>query len=253
MSIARHIIEMLLNPFFLCLSLFAFFLASLWWYGNRLIIRCGLLLTLLLFLLFSTGWMPALITHQFENRYPAVMAVNPQIAWVVVLSGGQAELKNLPANSLLYSPSIKRLLEGLRLYRQLPGSKLLLSGGGYGFKVPEAISLAEVASTLAVPKNDIVLETSSINTADQAKALKYLIGDAPFYLVTSAIHMSRSMALCHAQGLHPLAAPTDFTLFWSDERWGKTYIPNPYNLYYLSIAMHEILGTAWANLYNLLN
>nr|WP_232505618.1 YdcF family protein [Legionella clemsonensis] len=110
--------------------------------------------------------------------------------------------------------------------------------------------MAELASWFSIPKSKIVLETTSINTADQAKAIKQFVKNEPFYLVTSAIHMRRSMALCLAQGLHPVAAPTDYTFFWNDERIGKIYLPNPYNLFYLSIAMHEILGSWWASLHH---
>ncbi|WP_332460238.1 YdcF family protein [Legionella clemsonensis] len=127
---------------------------------------------------------------------------------------------------------------------------IIVVWGGYGFETPEAFRLAELASWFSIPKSKIVLETTSINTADQAKAIKQFVKNEPFYLVTSAIHMRRSMALCLAQGLHPVAAPTDYTFFWNDERIGKIYLPNPYNLFYLSIAMHEILGSWWASLHH---
>ncbi|WED42192.1 YdcF family protein [Legionella cardiaca] len=250
MVIFRHILEMILNPFLLCLLLFALFLGLLWVYGNNRFVRWGLMSVFVLFLIFSTGWLPQTLTQHLENQYPAVIKVQPDIHWVVVLSGGQSELDGRPVNALLNSASIKRLLEGVRLYRQLPQAKLLLSGGGYGFERPEALRLAQIASWFPIPKANIVLETTSINTADQAKALKAIIKEEPFYLVTSAIHMPRSMALCLAQGLHPIAAPTDYTHYWNDERWGKIYLPNPYNLFYLSIAMHELLGSFWAKLHH---
>lgn len=249
MVIIRHLLELLLNPFFICLLLFGIFLFMLWCHGNSRFVRVGFLLVFILFLLFSTGWLPQTITYKLENQYPAVTKIDPSIRWVVVLSGGQSEVKDRPVNSLLNSASIKRLMEGVRLYRQLSSTKLLISGGGYGFEMPEAIRLAELASWFSIPKANIVLETASINTADQAKAIKKLLHDESFYLVTSAIHMPRSMTLCQAQGLHPIAAPTDYTHYWNDERWGKIYLPNPYNLAYLSIAMHELLGSLWAKVH----
>ncbi len=166
----------------------------------------------------------------------------------MVLSGGQAEGKNLPTNDLIYGSSIKRLIEGLRLYRQLPAGKLLLSGGGFDFEVAEATNLAELASWFAIPAKDIVLETQSRNTIGQIKAIKEFVHDEPFYLVTSAIHMSRSLCLCRNYGLHPIAAPTDYTLYWDDKLWPIRYLPNTYNLFYLNIAMHEILGKTWAKI-----
>lgn len=246
MVIIRHLLESLLNPYLLCLLLFTLFLVILWVRGNSRFLCWGFTFVFILFFIFSTGWLPQALTRKLEDQYPVITQVDPAIHWVVVLSGGQSEINDKPINAQLNSASIKRLLEGIRLYQQLPQAQLLLSGGGYGFETPEAFRLAELASWFSIPKSKIVLETTSINTADQAKAIKQFVKEEPFYLVTSAIHMRRSMNLCRAQGLHPIAAPTDYTFFWNDERIGKIYLPNPYNLFYLSIAMHEILGNWWA-------
>lgn len=249
MVIIRHVLEGVLNPFFLCWVLLCFFLILLWLHGDSMLVRCGFLVVALLLLLCSTGWIPQAVTRQLEDQYPVITQVDPAIHWVVVFSGGQSEMPGQAVNSLLYSASIKRLLEGVRLYKQLPQAKLLLSGGGYGFELPEAMRMAELASWCTIPAGHIVLEKASINTADQVKAIKKIVHEEPFYLVTSAIHMPRAMALCQARGMHPIAAPTDFTFYWNDERWGKTYLPNPHNLFYLSIAMHELLGRLWAKLH----
>ncbi|KTD32829.1 membrane protein [Legionella nautarum] len=249
MAIYRHLFEVILNPFFLSMLFFAVFLLGLWLMGDGLIVRGGLLFVFLLLIFFSTGWLAESLTRSLEDDYLPIMAPDPKIHWVVVLSGGQAEKESMPPNSLLSTVSIKRLIEGLRLYRQLPAAKLLLSGGGYGFEVPEANNLSQVAAWFAIPPSNIVLETGSINTADQVKAIKLLVHNEPFYLVTSALHMPRAMQLCWAQGLHPIAAPTDFTLYWNDERWAKRYLPTPQNLFYLSLAMHELLGRIWAKMH----
>jgi uncharacterized SAM-binding protein YcdF (DUF218 family) len=242
----RHVLEMILNPFLLCLILYAFFLSLLWLYGNKYLVKWGFTLVLVLLLIFSTGWLPQALTRKLEDEYPAVITANPRVPWVVVFGGGQSEVKERPANALLSLSSLKRLIEGVRLYRQLPHAKLLLSGGGYQFEVAEATRLSQVAAWLSIPREDIVLETNSINTADEAREIKVILQNQPFYLVTSAIHMSRSMRLCHAQGLHPIPAPTDYTYFWNNGQWEKTVFPNPYNLFYLSIAMHELLGNVWS-------
>jgi len=244
--IFRNLIELLVNPFFICL----FLLGLCFWFAWRRIygnfISTCLLSVLLLFLVISTGWLPKCLTELLERQYPVVTKLNPQIKWVVVLSGGQSQVKGMPANSLLHSASIKRLVEGVRLVKSLPQAHLLLSGGGYGGDQPEAMLLAELASWFAIPAQKVVLEKKSINTADQAKEIQNIVKNKPFYLVTSAIHMPRAMALFEQKGMHPIAAPTDFTFFWHDERWGKMFVPNTYNMSYLTIALHELLGRIWA-------
>lgn len=239
--IIRHVIEMAVNPFFVCLLLFFIFLIFLCLHGNTPLVRNGFILVLILLLLFSTGWLPKILSHKLESQYPVVTKVDSHIHWIVVFSGGKSEAPNMPPNSLLNSVSLDRLVEGVRLYRLLPHAKLLLSGGGENIKIAEATRLSQVVAWFDIPKTNIVLETTSVNTADEARAIKPIIKEEPFYLVTSAIHMPRAMALCRAQGLHPIAAPTDFTSYW-ENGWERMVFPNSYNLAYMSIAMHELLG-----------
>jgi uncharacterized SAM-binding protein YcdF (DUF218 family) len=246
MAELRHTLEFLVNPFFICMVLLGLGVVVLWRSPNIGFVRITLSIVFLVLLIISTGWLPKYMTYSLEDQYPVVKQINPDIHWIVVLSGGQNSSQGMPANDLLSGASIKRLVEGVRLFRMHPDAQLLLSGGGSPNEQPEASLLSQLASWFAIPEHNIVLELKSINTADQARELVSIVGKQPFYLVTSAIHMPRSMALCQQQGLHPVAAPTDFTLFWSTGGLKKMIIPNAYNLSYFSIAMHEVLGRIWA-------
>jgi uncharacterized SAM-binding protein YcdF (DUF218 family) len=246
MALMRHVVEFLVNPFFICFFLMALCTLLLWRQVRPLFVRRAMLLVLLVLCVISTGWLPKYMTNKLESQYAVVSQVDREIHWIVVLSGGQSLAAGFPANDLLSSASIKRLVEGVRLFRSLPEAKLLLSGGGSRGEQREALLLAELTKWFSIPEQQIVLETQSINTADQARELKAIVKQEPFYLVTSAVHMPRSIALCQREGLHPIAAPTDFTFFWSTDRWLKLLVPNSYNLTYFSIAMHEVLGRAWS-------
>ncbi|KTD33774.1 YdcF family protein [Legionella israelensis] len=244
----RQLLEALLNPFFLCILLFGivFIVLCLKGYSHSLRLLLGLILVILLAL--STGWLPRYLTHRLENQYPIIEEVNPDIHWIVVLSGGQASVQNIPANMLLYNSSIRRLVEGVRLFRQLPKAQLLLSGGSHDENRSEAFHLSQLARWFAIPEHRLQQEPFSLNTADQAREIKKIVGEQPFYLVTAASHMPRAMALCRKQGLHPIAAPTDHTFYWNDERWQKTWIPDAHNIVYFNIALHELLGMLWGKL-----
>ena len=249
MTAIKHLLELMLNPFFFLflLLLFCIFLlgknaskARSW--GRGILIAIGALL-----LLFSTGWIPLSITTHLEATYPVVQQVDPKIKWIVVLGGGHYEYlgPDMPANDLLSGASIKRLIEGVRLLRQLPDARLVLSGGGEPESLSEAMLLKQLSGWFSIPAEKIVIESKSLNTADQARILVSVLHQEPFYLVTSAIHMPRAILLCQQQGLHPIAAPTDFTFFWNDSNQAKIIIPNAYNFNYFTIAMHEILGRGW--------
>lgn len=245
MAIWRNTLELMLNPFFLGVVLLIFCIGLLVQSQSRSLVRKLLMLVVGLFIVIGTGWIPNYLTHYLEKQFPVIKEIDPTIHWVVVLSGGQAQVSGMPENALMSSASIKRLVEGVRLFRLLPNATLLLSGGGYLNEESEAYHLSELAQWFAIPKQNIVIETRSINTFDQIDAIRSIVKQRPFYLVTSAIHMPRAMSLCHELGLNPIAAPTDFTLFWNDERLGKMIIPNSYNMMYFTVALHELLGRVW--------
>jgi uncharacterized SAM-binding protein YcdF (DUF218 family) len=244
MATLRHFLEFLFNPFLISLLLLCVILLF-WKRITSRHIRVLGTVVLLVLLVLSTGFLPHYLTQRLESRYKVVQTVDPSVKWVVVLSGGQNQSPGMPANDLLSSASIKRLVEGVRLLRQLPNAKLVLSGGGSVGEQPEALLLAELSDWFAIPKDRVVLETNSINTVAQAKELVNIVHKDSFYLVTSAVHMPRSMTLCKQKGLNPIPAPTDFTFYWSTDTWLKMFIPNTYNLCYFSIAFHEILGQIW--------
>lgn len=244
MRFFRHLMESFFNPFFIILIFFACLLFFLYKERKSSLLKEFLALFMVMIIL-GLGFIPQKITQLMENKYPIIHTPSSAIHWIVVLSGGQAQGTDKPANMMLYGASVKRLVEAVRIYRQLPQVKLLLSGGGVNQEIPEAKRLAILANWFDIPAADIVLENVALNTAEEAREIKKIINDTPFYLVTSAMHMHRAMLLCKNQGLNPIAAPTDFTQFWQDERWEKRFIPNAHNLVYLSIALHELLGLAW--------
>jgi uncharacterized SAM-binding protein YcdF (DUF218 family) len=243
----HHLLEALINPFMLLLILLA--LSILWFfiYGDSWVIRGSLLFVLVGFLVMSTGWLPTIMVKRFEQKYTVVNEVNTNIRWVVVLGGGMKEEIVAPVNQLLSSASVQRLVEGVRLYRLLPGSKLILSGGG-GVANPNAsiaTQLSKLGTWFTIPAQDMVLETKSINTVAEAVAIKKWVHNEPFYLVTSAIHMPRAMALCRKQGLNPIAAPADYPYDQETMQWLGMMIPNASNMATLRNVWHEMLGMAW--------
>lgn len=247
-AMCRHTLEAIFNPFFIGLLFFAFLLTCLCLYGDSRPLRVGLISVLIGFLLLSTGWFSHVIINRLQTQYPVITKINPNIHWVVVFGGGQLEHVKAPVNYLLNKITTQRLIEGVRLYRQLPESKLILSGGGEdGEAESEAAHMASFATWFAIPVHDLVLESTSINTADEAVAIKQWVKEAPFYLVTSAIHMPRAMALCQKQGLNPVAAPSDYPYEPENHKidWQKNIVPHPQHLLNTSAAWHEILGWFW--------
>ena len=66
--------------------------------------------------------------------------------------------------SQLSGSSLIRLVEGIRLHRELPDTKLILSGGGAFGPMPEAVAMSQVAQTLGVMPQEIIIEEDSPDT-----------------------------------------------------------------------------------------
>jgi uncharacterized SAM-binding protein YcdF (DUF218 family) len=134
---------------------------------------------------------------------------------VIVLGGGTINLKSRgEIITLLITESALRSMEGIRLHGFLQDPWMIVSGGSNPFLGggrPESELMAELMMDAGVPEDRIILETLSQSTRDQARKLKPVLeeyGIERFILVTSAIHMRRSMAVFESEGLEAIPSPS---------------------------------------------
>jgi uncharacterized SAM-binding protein YcdF (DUF218 family) len=130
----------------------------------------------------------------------------------------------------------------------IPGSTLVLSGGGAYDTSSDASVMERVAVGLGVDPHDIVLESESKDTDDQARLLQPLLGSERFVLVTSASHMPRSVDLFVKLGMRPVPVPTDFMVKESRGITPGNVFPTPEALGKAERAVYEHLGEWWAAL-----
>ena len=67
-------------------------------------------------------------------------------------------------------------------------------------------------------------------------------------VVTSAIHMPRSMYLFQKAGLNPIAAPTNHLVKTSLQHDPWYWNPSSYNIRKMEAAIHEYIGLFWSKL-----
>lgn len=193
-----------------------------------------------------------------------------QHLFIVALSGGASDDPELPAAKRLSTDSTLRVVEAVRIYRALATSspigmnskearlngkpttanrpEILMSGGPTFTKVPDAVPMRTLAESLGVPANAILLETSSDDTASEAKSVLPFVRNAPFILVTSAYHMPRAMALFRYLGMRPIPAPSNYASRWSSESSVLNALPQIGGLETSSLAWHEWFGILWERL-----
>ena len=199
----------------------------------------------------SYNALPNLVLRPLEYQYPPLLKELPNVRWIVVLSGGvDSSDPKIPITSQPSAPSLFRLIEGIRLHHSLSGSKLIISGGAVFDPAAEAQVMANVAIALGVDNQNLILETVSRDTEEEAKHIQKLVGINPFILATSASHMPRSMALFRKLGMQPIPAPTNYLVI---EKQGESidpsqFFPGSIKLIKMEIAIHEYLGLVWAKL-----
>ena len=186
--------------------------------------------------------------YKTDSGSQSVVKTEERVKYIVVLAGGHNSDPSIPISGRLYCHPLIRLMEGIRVFRKNPGSKLVLSGCGAFDPIPEAHVMADVARFLGVDRNDIILESRSNDTKDQALLIKQIVGDQPFVLVTSAIHMPRSVALFRKQGMNPIPAPAGQTARARQYLTPRSFFPNSTALENSSRALHEYLGLIWGKL-----
>jgi uncharacterized SAM-binding protein YcdF (DUF218 family) len=205
----------------------------------------------LLLLLLGYGAVSGRLLATLERRHAPVADVSAsagRVRWVVVLGGGSSADESLPAGKRLSEASLARLVEGIRLQRQLPGSRLLVSGGAVFGPGSDAETMRALAVELGVDPSALDLDAVSPDTETQAEIVRGRLGAEEFYLVTSASHMPRALALFRKVGTNPIPAPTHF-LTQSDRSISPSdFLPNSGSLRRAETATYEYLGLAWAKI-----
>jgi uncharacterized SAM-binding protein YcdF (DUF218 family) len=75
--------------------------------------------------------------------------------------------------------------------------------------------MAQILKTLGVPDSAILQDPTSLNTYQNAVNVRQIIkerGIGRVLLVTSAMHMPRSLQIFQRQGIKAIPAPTDFLI-----------------------------------------
>jgi uncharacterized SAM-binding protein YcdF (DUF218 family) len=178
-----------------------------------------------------------------ETRYaPVDTAATRDVQWVVVLGGGYGA-RAMPVTSRVGPTSIYRVVEGIRLQRQVPSRTLIFTGTSRTNARQNAIAAGEFAKALGVPADRIRVDTHPRTTSEEVDAVLARVGNAPFLLVTSALHMPRAMLLFERRGLHPIAAPTQRSGSYASGAWLSVF-PSGANVASAERVMHELMGIA---------
>jgi uncharacterized SAM-binding protein YcdF (DUF218 family) len=175
-----------------------------------------LIAALIVLLLASNGWITNDLVRSLEVQNIPKTEL-PQADAIVVL-GGATKPPFPPRPGVDLSEEGDRVFYAAQLYRQGKAPWVILSGGRidwHGTGTPESSDMATILKTLGVPDSAILQDPSSLNTYQNAVNVRQILNAQKLrrvLLVTSAMHMPRSLLIFQRQQIDAIPAPTDFQL-----------------------------------------
>ena len=181
--------------------------------------RTLLFLTLVIIFALHSGPVNYALRYPLESRYTPVIdprAVAPYDA-IVVLTASMVPAGGLIPFATVDEHMFRRLEEAWRLYRLGP-KPILVSGGHVNPFTPDKDENQIARSYLirwGVPEEDVIGEGKSRDTFESAVEVAAILrqrGWKRYLLVTSALHMPRSMLAFSATAPDPIPAPGDYSI-----------------------------------------
>jgi uncharacterized SAM-binding protein YcdF (DUF218 family) len=249
----RKIIEQLMFPPGLFLFIiFLIFLLSLF---RKRKITLWISFLFFIFVYFFSSWMGEwVLLKPLEKTYLPLNNQNESVQLehlknpaIVILAGGMVE--GSPAagsyGAEIGEVTLARLYGGFKIYRER-NTDIWVSGGmapGNRGNVPIAKVMKEVLISWGVNSDEIILEENSRTTLENAKYTMEKLKEKDYreiILVTSALHMKRSMQLFQNQGVKIIPAPVNYIF----EELPKfiDFFPNSFSFEHNVRALHEWMG-----------
>lgn len=224
------------------------------WSRRRLWARGTGLFTVLLFLATACGPLPAWLLEHLQDGYATAHLIRwtPRNSIVLLAAGTTRVNDDDPLMPTAYANA--RIIRAVQLYRSCRSAgrqcQVLISGGdAQKHGTAESTVYATVLGQLGVPAQDIQTETQSMNTYDNARYSRgFLLIDDPqtLVLVTSGIHMKRSLLDFGHFGMQPIPVGSD------EIAATFSLLPQAGNVQLCDMALHEYIGIAQFYLYNAL-
>lgn len=190
----------------------------------------------------AVAWL--VLTRGFHAFAPGDL---PPGRTVIVLLGGGTETVYGWDDSMLASPrsdGLERVVEAARVFRLTHAATIISSGGTLDPRSQrDGIAMRDALVRIGVPADRIVLEIESRTTHDEAVLIAPMLrtlGAEHVVLVTSDVHMKRSLGAFRAYGVEAIPAIAPSTV--ATDRLAKQIRPSPEGLERSSEVAHELIG-----------
>ena len=199
---------------------------------------------------FSIPYIFDTVCHQWE--YQSITADQITTPYDIgVLLGGYSAHKVKPSHDRYnFNERANRFNNTIELYFKGKVKKILLTGGSGSLDEPKFFEAKEVAkylATLGIPKEDIIIESLSRNTHENALFTEAILNkqvnrESKLLLITSAWHMRRAMGCFEKEGLVVTPFSVDFLTESVPISLQRLFYPNTFVLVKWEILIKEWVG-----------
>jgi uncharacterized SAM-binding protein YcdF (DUF218 family) len=186
------------------------------------------------------------LLEPLQDKARAAAAQAPACCYdaIVVLGGGITPA----APPFLMEPDLAdaadRVWYAAQLYHRGVARRIIVSGGSFveqrgGPATSEAEAMRRFLIDLGVPSEAIVSEGNSLNTLENIRHVRQMVGDARVALITSAFHMPRALKIARQGNLNVGAFPTDWRLPPEARPSWENWVPSIAAMAWSSISLRE--------------
>jgi uncharacterized SAM-binding protein YcdF (DUF218 family) len=186
-----------------------------WWKRSRWT-PLPVFLGLAVLLLASNGWVSSSLARSLE--WQNIPEGELPSAEAIVVLGGSLKPAWFPRPMVDVAEGGDRVFYAAQLYRENKAPLIITAGGRIdwqGSGGSEAADITKLLTFIGVNPSDITQESNSLNTHQNAVNVRQILERRNLdrvLLVTSAIHMPRSLLVFQSQGIEAVPAPTDFLI-----------------------------------------
>lgn len=187
------------------------------------------------------------LARPLESRFP-IPDLPEKLDGIMVLGGAVDQILTETHGQPSLNGAAERMTEALRLAKAFPDAKLVFSGGSAEVNPQTDFKEADVATRfftdLGLSKDRLRLESKSRNTFENVMYSKELLEPQEaevWLLVTSAMHMPRSVGIFRTFNWDVIPYPVDF-------RVGQTAASDPPRFFSDKLLLIDLASKEWLGL-----
>ncbi len=224
--IASKLLYFFISPFNWLLLLTAWILLT----KNQQRKRRLTTLAVCMFLFFSNPYIIHQITIGWQAKQKKIVQGEQYEAGILLAGFVGFEFKS---NQGFYGTAADRFIQAIRLYQLGHIKKILITGGSGSIlrqQYKEADFVKDQLQQMGVAATDILSDNQSRNTFENAANAKKLLDSlqikGPYLLITSAMHMKRSVQVFNKAGMTTVSYPCNFVAINNPQLFWNAIIPS---------------------------